>query len=312
MTDDGAPRASPCSDSISVVIPLYNKEDTIDRAINSVLYQTYQNFEVIVIDDGSTDASAERIQVSDARIRLIHQQNAGASAARNRGAEEAVNELIAFLDADDMWLPDHLETLCAAAKAHPHAVAYFSRAVEARQFRSVGHTRKKKPRVVGYYFLEATLHPLLNSSNAMVKRSALSCFGGFPSGATVGEDQYVWAKLALAGDVVECPVTTTIIYEEHSARQTRTSMNYAVANLPLELPKSARAVGGRLYLLRTTVAHLIQAKIDGNKDLTLSYIVESQRISVFARAVCVVIAAIPGRLLAAARLATKKLRRSRL
>ena len=89
---------------ISVVIPLYNKEKYIKRAIESVLNQTFQKFEIIVVNDGSTDKSAEIVQnIKDPRIRLINQKNAGVSAARNRGIQEAKYEYIAFLDADDFW-----------------------------------------------------------------------------------------------------------------------------------------------------------------------------------------------------------------
>lgn len=91
---------------ISVVIPLYNKENDVRRTLESVLNQSYTDFEVVVVDDGSTDGSANIVQEmmsSDARIRLIKQQNAGVSAARNKGIREAKNDLVALIDADDFW-----------------------------------------------------------------------------------------------------------------------------------------------------------------------------------------------------------------
>ena len=87
---------------ISVVIPLYNKKKQIAYTLQSVFTQTFQDFEIVVVDDGSTDNSVEEVEkFDDSRIRLIHQTNAGVSAARNRGIGEARGELIAFLDADD-------------------------------------------------------------------------------------------------------------------------------------------------------------------------------------------------------------------
>lgn len=95
---------------ISVIIPLYNKRQTILRAVNSVLKQTYKDLELIVVDDGSTDDSVDVLKknINDERVRIIKQKNGGVSKARNVGAEVANGEWIIFLDADDYWLPDFL------------------------------------------------------------------------------------------------------------------------------------------------------------------------------------------------------------
>lgn len=88
----------------SIIIPLYNKEKFIKRALDSILNQSFQEFEIIVVNDGSKDNSEEKVkEVSDPRIKIINQVNAGVSAARNRGAEEAQYKYLAFLDADDIW-----------------------------------------------------------------------------------------------------------------------------------------------------------------------------------------------------------------
>lgn len=96
---------------ISVVIPLYNKAHTIVNTLNTVFAQTYQDFEVVIINDGSTDNGVEIIQqhFNDKRIRIIQQKNAGVSAARNKGILESRGEWISFLDGDDEWLPNYLE-----------------------------------------------------------------------------------------------------------------------------------------------------------------------------------------------------------
>jgi len=110
---------------VSVVIPLYNKAPYIARALASVITQTCQDFEVIVIDDGSTDGGAEIVRrLDDTRIRVIRQENRGVSAARNRGIESARTDFIAFLDADDEWTPTHLEALLRLRDRYPHAGAY--------------------------------------------------------------------------------------------------------------------------------------------------------------------------------------------
>ncbi|MCM1218490.1 MAG: glycosyltransferase [Lachnospiraceae bacterium] len=98
--------------AISVIIPLYNKEKVIKNTVNSVLSQTYSDFELVIVDDGSTDKSVQYInEITDNRIRLITQKNAGVSAARNRGVMESGGKWILFLDADDSLFPTCLEVL---------------------------------------------------------------------------------------------------------------------------------------------------------------------------------------------------------
>ncbi|MEJ5260301.1 MAG: glycosyltransferase family 2 protein [Anaerohalosphaeraceae bacterium] len=107
---------------VDVVIPLYNKEGTILRAVRSVQQQTYPHWRLIVIDDGSTDEGPQRVlQLNDSRILLIHQANQGPGAARNRGIEAAQAPYIAFLDADDQWYPDYLQNGIAALENQPAA-----------------------------------------------------------------------------------------------------------------------------------------------------------------------------------------------
>lgn len=96
----------------SVVIPLYNKEKQIKRTLDTVLNQSYINFEIVIVNDGSTDKSAEVVRgINDTRIRLIDQKNGGVSAARNRGIKESKNKWIAFLDADDLWEKTKLDEI---------------------------------------------------------------------------------------------------------------------------------------------------------------------------------------------------------
>jgi len=108
----------------SIVIPLYNKEGYVGDTLDSVLAQEYDNYEVLVVDDGSTDGSAALVASyaeQDARIRLIKQENGGVSVARNRGMTEATAPYFAFLDADDTWDPEHLSEIAALVAAYPEA-----------------------------------------------------------------------------------------------------------------------------------------------------------------------------------------------
>ena len=107
---------------VSVVIPLFNQAAYIDRSIASVLAQEREPEQVVVVDDGSTDDGAARVEaLDDPRIKLVRQANTGVSAARNRGIGESSHEMVAFLDADDEWLPGHLQSLVELAGKYPAA-----------------------------------------------------------------------------------------------------------------------------------------------------------------------------------------------
>jgi len=109
---------------VSVIVPLYNKAPYVRRALDSVAAQTFGDFELIVVDDGSTDEGASVVEsFGDGRVRLIRQENTGPGAARNRGINEARGEVLAFLDADDEWLPTYLEEGLRALDAAGPSVA---------------------------------------------------------------------------------------------------------------------------------------------------------------------------------------------
>ena len=108
--------------AVSVVVPLYNKAAYITRCLESICQQTFDDFEVLAVDDGSTDGSGEvAARTADRRIRVISQRNAGEGAARNRGITEARAELIAFLDADDAWEPGFLQAVIQLSQRYPEA-----------------------------------------------------------------------------------------------------------------------------------------------------------------------------------------------
>ena len=192
---------------VSVVIPLYNKAPYIARALASVITQTCQGFEVIVIDDGSTDGGAEIVRrLDDTRIRVIRQENRGVSAARNRGIESARTDFIAFLDADDEWTPTHLEALLRLRDRYPHAGAYgtaylIKRADLAIQVPSIdadGIPPEPWEGLLPNYFRAAFPGPSpLSSSAVAVPKAILNEMGGFNTAAWYGEDVDVWGRIAL-------------------------------------------------------------------------------------------------------------------
>ena len=189
---------------ISVVIPLYNKEKSIASTLRTVLNQTFSDYEIVIVNDGSTDGSVEEIEkVQDDRIRLVHQPNAGVSAARNRGIEEAKGDLIAFLDADDEWKPEYLATQYHLFQKYPEcsvfACNYEFRDVSGKVTPTLIH---KLPFVgedgilSNYFEVASCSHPPICSISVMVKKQVMQAIGGFPVGVKSGEDLLTWARLA--------------------------------------------------------------------------------------------------------------------
>lgn len=190
---------------VSIVVPLYNKEPHIARALNSILSQKFQKFEVIVVDDGSTDKSAEVVKnFKDCRIRLIQQKNAGVSAARNRGIKDARANLIAFLDADDEWMPCFLETIFRLKVKYPEAGAYVTAYEKCNEKgEKLNPFYKKIPPspwegLLSNYFLTAALGEMPIATSAIcVPKKILIEFGGFQEGVWMWEDSDLWGKIAL-------------------------------------------------------------------------------------------------------------------
>lgn len=204
---------------ISVVIPLYNKEKLIGKTLRSVLDQTYQDFEIVVVNDGSTDNSVAEVEkIADSRIRLIHQQNAGVSAARNKGITEAKGEFVAFLDADDEWGKSFLSTMVQLGVIYKNCDVLASSYVNHYQDGFVENITINKIRFNGvygvldnYFEVAACSHPPIWSSAILVRKSAFIEIGGFPIGIKSGEDLLTWAALALKFKIAYC-LTPLAIY----------------------------------------------------------------------------------------------------
>ena len=192
------------SESISVVIPLYNKELEVERALRSVLSQSLMPGEIIVVDDGSTDGSraiVERVigENKGVNIRLIVQENAGVSAARNRGIQEAKGDYVALLDADDFWLSGYIAEVCRIMAYYPNMEAY-STAFDITSGDS--RVRAAVPENEGVVNpAEEALksrYPIIPSTSTLLRSAVLEC-GGFPEGMRIGEDQWLWVKMMQRG-----------------------------------------------------------------------------------------------------------------
>lgn len=185
----------------SVVIPLYNKENYITRAIESVLSQEYKDFELIVIDDGSTDNSLDKIKfISDPRLRVVEQLNQGVGAARNKGIIESKYEWIAFLDADDAWFKGHLKELSNIIKLFPNSRMVSAKVLQIKDSKKlpiIKDTNLSNIRSIDYFYECSRQTDILHSSSVAINKEVFRKIGGF-SNKKIGEDVEYWVKIALS------------------------------------------------------------------------------------------------------------------
>lgn len=209
----------PCP--ISVVMPAYNAGQWIGRAIESALAQTPPPFELIVVDDGSSDATPEVCARYSERIRHIRQQNRGAAAARNAGIRAARGELVAFLDADDEWCDGFLEAIAHLRDRFPEAGAYATgfRCIlpEGRCFDAV-LSGPSGPRLIRDYFAHSLAGPFMYTSSIAVPRTVFNQVGYFAEGEPMGEDLDMWGRIALAFPVAYCAEPLALYHQEASGR----------------------------------------------------------------------------------------------
>jgi glycosyltransferase involved in cell wall biosynthesis len=190
--------------NISVIIPLYNKAFTIGHTIECVLGQTYKNFEVIIVDDGSKDNGVNIVSAfTDPRIKLIRQENGGVSCARNTGILNAKYDFVSFLDADDEWKSDYLENVAQLIEKYPQCAVFSMGYIMRMEDLNIESTFKGtgfegESGIIINYFKAACMSkdPLISSSSVTVLKEALIAVGMFPIGVPCGEDIITWAKLA--------------------------------------------------------------------------------------------------------------------
>jgi glycosyltransferase involved in cell wall biosynthesis len=200
---------------ITVVIPLYQMGHAIERTIASALAQTHAPHEIIVVDDGSMDGGPELVtSVFGDTVRLVRQANAGAGPARNRGVAQARTPWIAFLDADDVWLPDHLETLAAAVRAFPEQRVFASRSravperdvVSGRVPDEVERARaagaENPPRVIDYFAECLVRQRPFFPTTLLIDRALFLETGGFDGRYRRGQDMELMGRVALHHAVV--------------------------------------------------------------------------------------------------------------
>jgi glycosyltransferase involved in cell wall biosynthesis len=233
---------------ISVVIPLYNKKDSVIKTLESVFKQTFQPEEIIVVNDGSTDGSENLVKsLNNPLLRIVNHPNTGVSFARNRGVDEATGDWIAFLDADDIWMPEFLEKMNMLSDTFPEtnilASAYMiqnQKGVRKNILINRMPFEGEHGILENYFEVSSVSHPPICSSAVVIKRDSLKIIGGFPPGVKSGEDLITWAKLAAKFEIAYTKKPLSVFVQNEV---------YSYNGLPTRIPQEPDIVGDELAAL---------------------------------------------------------------
>lgn len=240
--------------TVSIIIPAYNQGHFLAEAIDSVLAQTYPDFEILVVDDGSTDDTAVVAQsYTDSRVRYIYKENGGLSSARNAGLRHASGEYISYLDSDDCFLPDKLALLVAELKAHPDVGLVAGQALPIDEYgRQVGiKFDKALPEDSTQLLLGNPLHV----GSVLLRREWQEQVGFFDETLRSYEDWDMWLRLALAGCQMRFLQEPVSLYRFHSAQMTRDGRQMTTATFAVlekifqeyDLPAAWQAMHDQAY-----------------------------------------------------------------
>ncbi|WNH07721.1 glycosyltransferase family 2 protein [Thalassobellus suaedae] len=258
----------------SVIIPLYNKEDLVEQTINSLLNQLYTDFEVIIVNDGSTDNSLKKIEsLIDDRFKIVNQKNLGASHARNRGIDEASGSYIALLDADDYWYDNHLLELKKLIDTFPEAglfcnnyeINYNEKFTKPATFNFI---HNNKSLIIEDYFSSSIINSVAWTSSVAFKKETFNKIGGFNPVLEIAEDLDLWIRFALNYYVCFNPKITMTYNKSVSGSLSKKEFNdirYRFVNNYPEQEQKDSAL--KLYLDINRYAVALRCKMTKEIDL---------------------------------------------
>jgi len=189
-------------------MPAYNSSAFIERALTSIQQQTYNDYEVIVVDDGSIDNTVAVIEKHTLPVKLIKQSNAGASAARNKGIEFAKGQHIAFLDSDDEWLPNKLEVQYKLMESNTHWLASYTKERQTKVNNIKGEYSKEDKNLTDIFNF-----PYLTTSTVMVKTDVIQSIQGFDESLNTAEDIDLYLKISKLGIIGEIQELLVVKHE---------------------------------------------------------------------------------------------------
>lgn len=212
---------------ISVVIPFYNKAHTIERTLGTVLNQTYKDFEVIIVNDGSTDKGVSVINgfTEDARVKIINQNNQGVSVARNQGVAHSKYDYIAFLDGDDEWFQDYLSKMHEAIQKYPHAGFFCAAGIVTSDGLEYVRLAKEYEGLICEINFFNNPHVFVHTSATVVAKSAFNKTKGFPVGMKRNQDYGLFFPLALQTQTVYCGFPLSVYVGDVVGQATTTPFN---------------------------------------------------------------------------------------
>lgn len=258
----------------TVVIPLFNKAEHILRTLESVAWQKYPAAEIIVIDDGSTDKGASIVNNANMKnVRLVQQTNQGVSAARNNGVALASHEYIAFLDADDQWLPLFLDEITRLIVKFPQAKFYGTRYQIVETENNYVDAKIKleninpKGVILENYFDIASEGDLpFTMSSMVIQRSLFELIGGFPLGEPIGEDQDLFCRVALNAAIAYSPNIHSLYHKDAQNQASKNNIPSTECGFSIRITKEANKNTEKqnsIYMLKYSAAHLCHlAKIN--------------------------------------------------
>lgn len=258
----------------SVIIPLYNKENFIKETLNSLLRQTFQNFEAIIVNDGSTDKSLEKVRsVQDKRIKVFNQTNKGVTKTRNIAIDKAGGKWIAFLDADDIWKPSHLLELKKCIESLPKA-DLVSNAYEIRlqnDYIKRPTYSKNPPNKIDYiqnYLEYCFVDHLFWTSSIAVKREKFKEVGGFDENLSTGEDLDLMIRFRQKHSIGYNPVCT-LTYNRKTENNLTDALQLFEKKKYIDKHRADEKNDPVLkkYLDINRYSLALQAKMNGNKTL---------------------------------------------
>lgn len=259
----------------SIIIPLYNKENFIENTIQSVLDQTFQNFEIIVVNDGSTDKSEEKLlQFKDERIHYFYKENEGVSITRNYGIAKAKASYITFLDADDYWYPDFLSIMFEKINQFPEQKV-FAGAIEIQTSKNIFPASYSIAKTGNFelvnYFKASQKETVICTSCAVFYKSVFEEIGVFDPKIKSGQDTDLWIRIGLIYPVLFVwKILARYVYDENSLSKNSNFLNEKMDFSKFnQLEKTNSDLKYFLDLNRFSLA--IKNKLASNKELFNTY-----------------------------------------